>query len=71
MSDQAKILEGGAFKVDETTRYIKFEFVDDNNEPFTPLPGHKYVARVGNATGYLGDYPARVSGHTLFFFLQI
>ena len=63
MSDKVKMLEGGSFKVDETTRYIKFEFVDDDNEPFTPLPQHSYIARIGNSTGYLGDYPVAISGH--------
>ena len=63
MSDKVKMLEGGSFKFDETTRYIKFEFVDDDNEPFTPLPQHSYIARIGNSTGYLGDYPVAISGH--------
>lgn len=66
MSDIVNSIKNNSFKIGETTRIIQFNFTDDDGDFYAPTPTHKYVARVGNDSGYLGDYPIKSAGHNFF-----
>lgn len=53
-------VRGGTFKRGDTMRHIVISFQDEEGCWVTPNPDHTFVAKVANASGYIGDYPVTV-----------
>lgn len=58
-------VEGALFKHEETTKTITMRFKNDRGSWCYPDRRHKYIAKIANSQGYLGDYPVMVTGTTI------
>lgn len=52
-----------SFKHQDTTKTLSISFRDSNGCVSYPNPQHTYTAKVGNESGYLGDYPVTARGN--------
>lgn len=61
----AAITSNNAFKREETDKTLIIQFQNANGVPITPNTDHKWVAKIANTTGYIGDYPATIVGNQI------
>lgn len=61
----AAITSNNAFKREETDKTLIIQFQNNNGIPITPNTDHKWVAKIANTTGYIGDYPATIVGNQI------
>lgn len=58
-------VSGAIFKHEETTKTLTMRFKDERDHWCYPDSKHKYVAKVANQSGYIGDYPITLKGTLL------
>lgn len=65
MADQQYDVSGNVFKREETTKELIVQVKSDNGNYINPNTAHDWVAKIANASGYLGNYPVTILGNQI------